>query len=489
MLLAFTLAFMFCLYALNAVSRWFRSGALAICVDWAQTTAIFSSFPLLWPKTLDAVEYLLSLVLFETDFFAPECSVKVDYWEKWALNLMLPFMVTVLFVLMYTIARTKYKYSGGWSENHASAVTNAYINAFLMFLSVIHPFLTKTALEVFRCREYADGRSYLDAKPSLMCYSDEWYSRMPFAVLSFLLYGCGIPVLFFTVLYVNRTQLDTRHIKRRYGSIFLIYKKDCWYWETWMKVKKLFVMLSLNIFPEETTYQAILALIVLEIGIHLNGKHQPFRFSDNNKVQRMASVNSLFFLFSGLMFYSEKLDEWGTTLLATTVITMTAVTGVNLIRAVVGEFLAYYGHWLIKKHRCLESFLFSSIGQAVFSSRAYLSKNTHWAKTEDLLDKYSKSQAVNKSNPGEANIQQDAIKAGRRRSLVECGDVGQSLNPDSKQLHKLFFREDALSVVSMWEKIHAQELDMKDLTRILLLIKGAGELEHMKQEMDKNTEP
>ena len=36
---------------------------------------------------------------------------------------------------------------------------------------------------------------------------------------------------------------------------------------------------------------------------------QPFRFSDNNKVQRMASVNSLFFLFSGLMFYSEKLDE------------------------------------------------------------------------------------------------------------------------------------------------------------------------------------
>ena len=123
-------------------------------------------------------------------------------------------------------------------------------------------------------QEYADGRSYLDAKPSLMCYSDEWYSRMPFAVLSFLLYGCGIPVLFFTVLYVNRTQLDTRHIKRRYGSIFLIYKKDCWYWETWMKVKKLFVMLSLNIFPEETTYQAILALIVLEIGIHLNGKHQ-----------------------------------------------------------------------------------------------------------------------------------------------------------------------------------------------------------------------
>ena len=49
----------------------------------------------------------------------------------------------------------------------------------------------------------------------------------------------------------------------------------------------------------------------------------------------------------------------------------------------------------------------------------------------------AQSQAVNKSNLGAANIQQDAIKAGRRRSLVECGDVGQSLNPDSKQLHKV----------------------------------------------------
>ena len=54
---------------------------------------------------------------------------------------------------MATIAEQNCGVDGrGWSENHASAVTNAYINAFLMFLSVIHPFLTKTALEVFRCR-------------------------------------------------------------------------------------------------------------------------------------------------------------------------------------------------------------------------------------------------------------------------------------------------------------------------------------------------
>ena len=76
MVLAASLAVVFCLYALNAVSRWFRSGALAICVDWAQTTAIFASFPLLWPKALGGIEFMLSLVLFETDFFAPECSVR-----------------------------------------------------------------------------------------------------------------------------------------------------------------------------------------------------------------------------------------------------------------------------------------------------------------------------------------------------------------------------------------------------------------------------
>jgi len=78
----------FILYALNAVSRWFRSGALAIAVDWAQTIAIFSSFPLLWPRELNVFEAFLSVILFETDFFAPECTMKVNYWEKWALNLM-----------------------------------------------------------------------------------------------------------------------------------------------------------------------------------------------------------------------------------------------------------------------------------------------------------------------------------------------------------------------------------------------------------------
>ena len=79
------------------------------------------------------------------------------------------------------------------AESRVLTRTGMEQNAFLMFLSVIHPFLAKQSLELFRCREQADGFSYLDAKPALMCYTDEWYARMPFAVLSFLLYGCGIP--------------------------------------------------------------------------------------------------------------------------------------------------------------------------------------------------------------------------------------------------------------------------------------------------------
>ena len=72
MLLAGAFTLFWCLYMLNAVSRWFRSGALAIFFDWAQTTALFAGFAVGWPDTLKGLNALMSSMMFNVEFFAPE---------------------------------------------------------------------------------------------------------------------------------------------------------------------------------------------------------------------------------------------------------------------------------------------------------------------------------------------------------------------------------------------------------------------------------
>lgn len=486
--LALSLIVVFCLYALNAVSRWFRSGALAIALDWAQTIVIVSGFALNWPRELSVFINLLSAVMFNTEFFAPECSVSTGYWSKWGTQLMLPLMVTFSFLAIYTIVRFRHQMSAkGWSENHAAAVMNAFINAYFMFLSVFHPFLTKNALEIFRCREFADGKFYMDVQTSSECFDDEWYLHMPFAVLAFVIYGLGIPVLFWVVLRQGKqsNRLEERMFKRRYGSIFIIYKKEAWYWEIWIKCKKMLICIAMNLFPEETTYQGILAIVVMEIAIHLNMKNQPFRFKANNKVQKIASLNALGYLFSGLMFYSEKLDESAEAYLINILAVWITLTGIWLVRSFMVEFVSYYGHWLIKNHPSWETFFRSSVGEMILRSKSALGAS-HWANTEELLDRYSKSLRTSQKKidtASSAPVEEDATP----HSLPTSAVLGRSEKnePDSSLLLDLFFRDDALTVLAQWRETTDSAEDYAKLLSILTSVKGAGELIHMQMEMDK----
>jgi simple sugar transport system substrate-binding protein len=507
--LALSLIVVFCLYALNAVSRWFRSGALAIALDWSQTIVIVSGFALNWPRELSVFANLLSAFMFNTEFFAPECSVTTGYWSQWGTQLMLPFMVTFSFLAIYSIVRFRHQMSEkGWSDNHATAVANAFVNAYFMFLSVFHPFLTKNSLEIFRCREFADGKYYMDVQTSFECFDDEWYAHMPFAVLAFVIYGLGIPTLFWYVLRQGKlsNRLDERMFKRRYGSIFIVYKKEAWYWEIWIKSKKMLICIAMNLFPEETTYQAILAIVVMETAIHLNMKNQPFRFKPNNKVQKIASLNALAYLFSGLMFYSDKLDEQGEAYLINLMIVWVSCTGAWLVRSFLVEFVSYYGHWLIGKRPAWEGFLRSGCGEALLKSKSALGAS-HWASTEELLDRYSKSlrtsqkhTATDPADDGKAAPPADASASAsgaadsqsggkmaeqRRRALDTIGDVRQTNEPDPSLLLDLFFRDDALTVLAQWRETTDSTEDFAKLLSILTAVKGAGELIHMKMEMDK----
>lgn len=485
--LAMCLIVTFCLYALNAVSRWFRSGALAIALDWAQTLVIVSSFSLNWPHELSVFTNMLSAFMFNTEFFAPECSVTSGYWSQWGTQLMLPFIVTFCFIVIYTVVRFRHQMSPkGWSENHSAAVMNAFINAYFMFLSVFHPFLTKNALEIFRCREYADGKFYMDVQSSFECFDDEWYSNMPFAVLAFVIYGLGIPLLFWHVLRQGKRAnlLDERMFKRRYGSIFIIYKKEAWFWEIWIKSKKMLVCIAMNLFPEETTYQGILAIVIMEVAIHLNMKNQPFRFKANNKVQKMASLNALAYLFSGLMFYSEKLDVSAEAYLVNILAVWIACTAIWLARSFMVEFMSYYGHWLIKKHPTWESFFRSTLGEMLLKSKSSLGAS-HWANTEELLDRYTKSLRTSQKKIATASSAADEDSAPPVLPASAILAQTESNGPDPSVLLDLFFRDDALTVLAQWRETTDSAEDYAKLLSILTSVKGAGELIHMRMEMEK----
>ena len=66
--------------------------------------AIFASFKFAWPPELVAVFHSLSLASFNLQLLAPECSISVNYEDRWLVTVALPIILVgaVLVVVVAT---------------------------------------------------------------------------------------------------------------------------------------------------------------------------------------------------------------------------------------------------------------------------------------------------------------------------------------------------------------------------------------------------
>jgi hypothetical protein len=101
--------------------------------------------------------------------------------------------------------------------------------------------MVKNSFVMFACTPNSSGQSILDASPSIVCSnSDPVYRRLfPFAVVSFIGYGVGIPALFSFILYKFRTEIHGDQSLRAVGLGFS--PKSNPYYLTRQRFQKLYV--------------------------------------------------------------------------------------------------------------------------------------------------------------------------------------------------------------------------------------------------------
>jgi hypothetical protein len=184
------------------------------------------------------------------------------------------------------------------------------------------------------------------------------------------------------------------------------------------------------------------------------------------------------------MFYSEKLDVSAEAYLVNILAVWIACTAIWLARSFMVEFMSYYGHWLIKKHPTWESFFRSTLGEMLLKSKSSLGAS-HWANTEELLDRYTKSLRTSQKKIATASSAADEDSAPPVLPASAILAQTESNGPDPSVLLDLFFRDDALTVLAQWRETTDSAEDYAKLLSILTSVKGAGELIHMRMEMEK----
>ena len=80
------------------------------------------------------------------------------------------------------------------------------------------------------------------------CWAGEHFKyAMTAAIPGLIVWGIGLPVLAFLVLYraKQNDKLDSLHKKVTYGFLFLGYKRQYYWWELVILARKFFILMTL----------------------------------------------------------------------------------------------------------------------------------------------------------------------------------------------------------------------------------------------------
>ena len=172
------------------------------------------------------------------------------------------------------------------------------------------PTIVEKTLEVMNCIEIGD-KYYLVKDVSVECYDSKHYQYLIISYIAIILYGIGIPLLGFHLLYKHRFRLFD--MQNRYdGStplsfLFLGYREKRWYYEFIIMAKKAGLILLSVFLRNHPRYQIIGASLLIQISFFLHVFLRPYDTITNygmicNKLESISLLSLVMTLSTGLFF-------------------------------------------------------------------------------------------------------------------------------------------------------------------------------------------
>lgn len=162
------------------------------------------------------------------------------------------------------------------------------IPIYVTVLFSIHGTITSNMLSLLDCTyinlgKSVPGKYVLRPAMSVQCSIDPSKGYIPYLLLGLgglLIWGLGIPLISFLVLFTNRKRLHSADIRRKYGFLHNGYERSYWFWESVVFARKCLVLVigSIVIVPSNKLSESRIWLAqgVALTFLILNLIYQPF---------------------------------------------------------------------------------------------------------------------------------------------------------------------------------------------------------------------
>ena len=299
---------------------------LRVGIDFLQILATFKAFHFQWPMVTETVLSIGHAAGLDLEILAPECSMKFDYWQKWAFTQSLPLVGIAGVFGAAVLAKVVKLVFRGLShlilQRHTCCRRNALrkrkaravvlglrdsvrptvsqitlfdrlLGVLFSFFYVIYFVVIRNGFAILDCASVQTTSGYktvLEGAPSIECGSELHLQLIPWSVASLLLYGIGIPLLFLSLLLSKRKSIiiDQRLRQRgegntelsnpvfktriRYGKLYGDFRPQYYYWKVVLLIRKLLLVVNSIMISNLPLLQAaaVILLLVMSYSLHVN---------------------------------------------------------------------------------------------------------------------------------------------------------------------------------------------------------------------------
>eukprot|EP00741_Cyanophora_paradoxa_P012101 tig00020592_g11693.t1 len=334
---------------------------LKIFFDYLQLISMAKAFQIRWPAVFTDLLYLQTSIANPLDaLMSIDCMFDLNVSSR----VIRPFyarvigwisipLLCVLIPCVILVAQPAWHRFRSWrrrvtpsdsdsARTRSHARDNYYVSV-VVSLYLVHPQITQKMFKLFSCRDLGGGRSYLQQDMKVDCNTLEfrlwqWGLGAPAIVV----YGFGIPVAAFLVLYRNRHRLEETAFKRKFSFLYRGYKQRCWYWECVVIVRKLFVAVVVSVLDGRPQVQGLVGLGILLATLVVKLKLKPWDSALLELVDFCGLLVATVTIYAGLFFYTpdslNQIDE--------SVITYSLVV-VNML-FIAFFIVVYFREWAVK---------------------------------------------------------------------------------------------------------------------------------------------
>ena len=309
--------------------------------NFLQAAALAAGFPLHWPKELETLfDFQGAISTAGEHILSPDCSVQgvsaasLFYAKQIAFAMIPP----LLFLFVYLIWKSYSTVSGvPWRERATKAThtpKDKMVVTICVLLYFFWPTLLNQTFRLFSCRQIGGNEIYLMADFEEPCFVGR-HLLFVFIVgiTQILLYAIGLPMLMFVFLHRHQHELKKPVVKFRYGLFFSGFRKETYYWEVVVALRKQSTVVLAVFGPNMgTNMLAHVALLVLLIQILVQLIGHPYTV--NQQILQILDLASMIIcwltMWSGFFFLGAK-KEWDKSLLILLTLTILLINVLHML--------------------------------------------------------------------------------------------------------------------------------------------------------------